>query len=430
MKDLATIPPAVDEALALAERFDAALLHGFGRLGEEHREHLEALAGVFAGSPLESAVSEAVAAVGRSEFVARSFLSLASARVALLGAVHDALVAQACGTLGRPAPPDEEAVARPAGGSATGLASAQQWLTELAIAGLKNLEESSVAPFAATLEGLEADPELTGLAALLLGFSNELLGSMPLGRHSVVPAFRWGDLWSAAMVRTQQLPPELSFREVSGVLTPIGLDVQSHEHFVCVTLWGVFDDGQAARTVRVPFAGYKVGAIGGAEVWDLFEPFDGPILEALKGHKTLRVSQAELRANGDLVLRTPPEASGRADPFAAAGAFGSLPCPPLARHPVHIAEPVLLAGEHGLPLALERLPRESTLSENLAEPAPELIGLLRFDRGGWRVQPLCVRWNKGFLISGEDLAAVRKKQKTRTLEVLRERAARLLRARS
>lgn len=430
MKELATIPLAVDEALTLVERFDAALLHGFGRLGDEHREHLDELAGVFAGSPLESAVGEAVEAVGRSEFVARSFLALASARVALLGAVHDALLAQARAALGRPAPAEEESVARPAGGSAMVLASAQQWLTELAIAGLRNLEESSVAPFSATLESLEADPELTGLAALLTGFAAELLGAMPLGRQTVVPAFRWGDLWSAAMVRTQHLPPEPHYREASGVLTPIGLDVQAHEHFVCAKLWGVFDDGEAARTVRVPFAGFKVGAIGGAEIWDLFEPLGGPVLEALKAHKTLRVAQAELRSDCDLVLRTPPELGGRADPFAAAEALGSLPCPSRARHPVHIAEPVLLAGEHGLPLALERLARESEVSQSLAEPASELIGLLRFDRGGWRVQPLCVRQGKGFVMSGEDLATVRKKQKTRTLEVLRERSARLLRARS
>jgi hypothetical protein len=430
MKALATLPAGVDEALILVERFDEALLHGFARLGDEHRGRLDALAGVFAGSPLGPAVAEAVAAVGRSEFVARSFLALASARVALLGAAHDALVAQAREELGRPSPSREEPSPLPPGRSATALASVQQWLAELAIAGLKHLEESSVAPFAATLENLQADPELTGLAALLTGFSNELLRSMPASRQPALPGFRWGDLWSAGMVRTQQMPGPPTFREAEGTLTPLGLDVQSHENFACAVLYGLLDDGEA-RTVRIPFAAYKVDVIAGAEVWDLFEPHDEPILGALEGHKTLRVAKAELRADGDLIFRSPPAVGGPADPFAVADRLTPLPCPPpLLRHPVHIAEPVLLPGDHGLPLALERLPGGTELTEEAVVEAPELLGLLRFDRGGWRVQPLCVRAKKGYLMSGEDLAGARRKLKHRSLEILKERSGRLLRSKA
>ncbi len=93
----------------------------------------------------------------------------------------------------------------------------QQWLTELAIAGLKHLEETAVAPFAATLENLQAEPELTGLAALLTGFSHEAPPHHAGFAAAGSPGFRWGDLWSAAMVRTQQLPGAFTFREVSGV---------------------------------------------------------------------------------------------------------------------------------------------------------------------------------------------------------------------
>ena len=39
-----------------------------------------------------------------------------------------------------------------------------------------------VAPFAATLENLQDDADLTGLAALLTGFHDELLRSMPASR--------------------------------------------------------------------------------------------------------------------------------------------------------------------------------------------------------------------------------------------------------
>jgi hypothetical protein len=430
MKALATLPAGVNEALSLVERFDEALLHGFARLGDEHRKQLDALAGVFAGAPLGPAVAEAVAAVERSEFVARYFLALAAARVALLGAAHDALVAQVREALGRPSPVSEERSPLPPGLSATALASVQQWLTELAIAGLKHLEEIAVAPFAATLENLQADPELTGLAALLTGFCKELLRSVPASRQPVLPAFRWGDLWSAGMVRTQQLPGPPTFRAVGGTLTPLGLDLQSHENFVCAVLYGVLENG-AAQTVRMPLAQYKVDVIAAAELWDLFEPHSEAILAALAGHKTLRVGNAELRADGDLILAAPPEVGGPADPFAAADRLTALPAPPaLFRHPVHIAEPVRLPGDHGLPLARERLARGTEFTEDAVTAAPELLGLLRFDRGGWRVQPLCVRAKKGYVISGEDLAGVRRKLKHRSLDVLKERAGRLLRSKS
>ncbi|AGA30325.1 hypothetical protein [Singulisphaera acidiphila] len=427
MKTLALLPAGVNEAFDLVERFDETLLHGFARLGDEHRARLEPLAGVFAGSPLGPVVAEAFAAVGRNEFVARYFLALASARVALLGAAHDALVAQAHEALGRPSPTGEEPPPLPMGRSATALASVQQWLTELAIAGFKHLEETTVAPFAATLENLQADPELTGLASLLTGFSNELLRSMPASRQPELPGFRWGDLWSASMVRTQQLPGASTFREAEGVFTPLGLDLQSHDNFACALLYGVLDDGEA-RTVRIPFAGYKVDVIAGAGVWDLFEPYSEPILAALEAHKTLRIAKAELRANGDLILRSPPKAGSRADPFAAADRLSPLPCPsPMLRHPVHIAEAVRLPSDHGLPLAMERLPGGTELTESVIHESPELLGLLRVDRGGWRVQPLCVRVQKDFLMSGEGLAGVRRKFKHRPLEVLKERSSRLLR---
>jgi hypothetical protein len=426
MQALTKLPPGVEEALDLASRFDECLVHGFARLGEDHRRSLESLAAGFAGSPLGSTVADAVEAVGRSEFVARSFLALASARVALLGAVHDALLAQARAALGRPAAAIEERPPLPPGGASSVLASAQHWLAELAIAGFRQLEETAVAPFAATLEKLQDLPELTGLAALLTGFLGELVLSVPTSRLPAIPAFRWGDLWSSAFVRTQQLPAPVGFRDAAGTLTPLGLDVHAHENFAAAVLYGLLDEGDGdVRTVRVPFNGYKVGAIAGAELWDLFGPQSLPVLEALQEQKALKVAQAELREDGDLILRAPPKPGRSVDPFSLADRLGPLPPPPApARHPVHIAEVVHLPAGHGLPLAIEHLPPKSDLT---AAPA-ELIGLLRFDRGGWRVQPLCVRHPiLGVVRGGEELAEARKKLKHHSLNVLKERASRLLR---
>src|SRR5262249_43001253 len=141
MQALADLPPGVDEALELVGRFDDCLTHGFARLGDEQRRSLESLAAACDGSPLGPSVAAAVAAVGRSEFVPRSFLTLAGARVAILGAVHDALLAQVRAVLGRPDGPVEEGPPLSPGGASPALASAQHWLAELAIAGFRQLEE-------------------------------------------------------------------------------------------------------------------------------------------------------------------------------------------------------------------------------------------------------------------------------------------------
>jgi hypothetical protein len=428
MDTLKNLPPGVDEALDLLGRFDECLVHGFARLGDDQRRALDDLAAVFSRSPLQSAVSEAVAAVGRSEFVPRSFLILASARVALLGAVHDGLLAQARAALGRQPISTEGGTSLPPGGSSSAMSSAQHWLAELAIAGFRQLEETSVAPFAATLENLQADADLTGLSALLTGFFVELMQSMPAARMPDVPAFRWGDLWSAAMVRTQELPAPVGFRDSKGTLRPIGLDVQSHENFVCMVLYGLFDDGKV-QTVRVPLTHYKVGGIAGADLWDLFGALAGPVLKALAEHKVLRVADAELREDGDLILRSPPKVGGDSDPFAHVDRLTELPDPsPVSRHPVHIAELVHLRGGHGLPIADERIPVGSILTPDAIAAATELLGLLRFDRGGWRFQPLCIRHPiLGLLQGGEEYAEARRKQKYPSLDILKERASRLLR---
>ena len=426
MKALLELPAGVDEALGLVERLDECLVHGFARLGDEPRGSLDAIVGAFDGSPLGPAVAEAVEALGRSEFMPRSFLAMASARVALLGAAHDALAGQARAEIGRTAVPRSEPAPRPAGASSSGMASVQQWLTELAIAGFRQLEETAVGPFSATLEAIQGDEGLTGLAVLLTGFHGELMRSMPASRLAEVPAFRWGDLWSAAMVRTQQLPGLVEFRTVSGSFVPFGLDVQSHENFVQATLYGVLDDGGGV-TVRIPFGAYKVGVIAGEEVWDLLGKCAEPVLEALAQTRALKISGAELREDGDLILRSSPKLGDEVDPFESVGRATSLPDPPaIARHPVYIAEVVRLEAGHGLPMAEERMPRGSPLVAAAPE-ATELIALLRFDRGGWRYQPLCIRRWGALMIEGEGVAPARKKLKRRTVDVLKERAGKLLR---
>ncbi len=422
MNKLATLPPGIAESAELIAQLDRCLSHGLARLGSEHRQSLQNLAATFASSPLAQVLADAVAAVDRSEFVPRHFMSLAAARAALQGAQHDLLRAQLCEVCGIQESVFDEPTVASAGAAASLLSSTQQWLMELALAGFQHLEEASVAPFSATLEPLQAVPELTGLAALLTGLVSELLMHMPAERQASLPLFRWADLWTAAMIRTQLLISDTPYQQVSGTLTPYGLTVHSHDNFVSATLYGSLQTDDEVRTVRMSFCSYKVDVIAGAEIWELFGNIADPLLKALAVHKTLSVA-GQLHANGDLRLTGKPQLGKAADPFAAATSITALPPPPaLLRHPVHIDQVVYCAEPCELPLAQERMAAGTEIAEPAIRGAHELIALLRFDQGASR-QPLCIRTSKGFTCSGESLQDLRKKLKTKTLAVLKDAAA-------
>ncbi len=428
---LMTLPSGVSEATALIEQFDDCLHHGFTRLGPQQREALDAFAAAFIGSPIEDKLADAIAALNRSEFVPTHFLLLASARLALQGAQYDALLAQCRDAFGLVCPDVEARPSVSPSGAAAWLSSTQQWLMELVLCGFQHLEEEAITPFTTTLEPIQSEPELTELAALLTGFVNEVLTYMPANRYPSLPVFRWADLWSSAMIRTWQLPGEPTFRSVSGTLTPLGLDLQSHANFVCAILYGVFEDAEGTQTVRVPLTSYKVDTIAGAAIWDLFDPFAKPILEALESGQTLVIAAADLFATGDLVLKAAPKAGQAADPFAASATLTTLPAlPALWRHPIHIAEVVRVPSPNALPLATERLSAVTEFRDKLLDGASDMIGLLRFDQGHWQIQPLCVRGKKADVMSGSGLAKARAKAKSKTLSVLRERSEKLLRGTS
>ena len=105
---------------------------------------------------------------------------------------------------------------------------------------------------------------------------------------------------------------------------------------------------------------------------------------------------------------------------------------PVDRHPVQIAELVYLKDVTTLPVATERLSPASEIRPEQLKDATELLGLLRFDRGGWAVQPLWVAAGKKVVFTGETAfaSATAKPKKGDTLGILKERASRLLRAKS
>ena len=428
LAELQTLPEGVSETSELISRFDEALHHGFARLAETQRESLAAYASAFQGSPLEEPISSAVEAIARSEFLPRHFLALAAGRVALQGAQYDALMEQLYQALGRERIEIEPPTPISSGEASSMLAGTQQWLMEIASAGFANLVEDSVAPFMATLEHLQNDPRLTPLAAMTTGFVTELLEHMPAERQPELPVFRWADLWAGVMMRTQHLPGHGASETVSGIVIILGVDVRSHRNFVNAILYGLLRQGDSVKTVRIPFARYKVDMISGPDIWELFGDSGETVLMALMTHQQIKVANAELTPHGDLLLLQAPNSAKPCDPFTLIEYMEFFPAvPPLQRHPVQIAELVHVKADQALPIDRTRLPDKTALTPAVMKSAKEIIGLVRFDSGQWRLQPLAVRSAKTTTIGGQEFAVARNKRKSKTLAVLTERAGKLLR---
>lgn len=450
-------PPGVGEALDLVAGFDDTLVHGLARLGEERVAALTALAGAVAASPLGPAVAEAAAKVAAGSVTDDHLAALAGARTALFGAVHDARLADLDAALGR----TRETWTEPPAAAPEGrgpLAGARSWLRELAIAGWRGVGHDLISAADQTIEALLAEPELRRPAVLLDGLAAELRASSPISTAERLPARRWADLWARALTlswdggRGGLAPPAES---VSGRLLILGVDVHEHGTAVQAQVHAVLEPagGAPARLVRTSVVAAKVDTIVGPAVWRLLHGHP-QLMAALAERRALEVTDLPLLAGGDLVWHDDRATAGEpADPFATAriqlADALAPPVPPLERHPVRIAEPVLLEGYttdgsaleldgRTLPLDLDRLPACGPLTPALVAASSACVGLLRWDGGRWALQPLAVRATvkrKPVEVHGGDWALGITDPKAAKAEaragdavaVLRERAGRLLR---
>lgn len=442
LQQLAQVPENVRHAATVVAALDQCFLLGFSRLGPDQHEALDAVGRICGGSPLGATVAGAVAALKRNEFVVAHFTALAVARAAIQGAMHDALRAQARAALGRTT--DEEPGVEAKSADVPALRnwqeSTRQWLMELALAGFQQLESPTLAPFAATLEQIQGEPKLTRLGALLTGFLNELLSSLPIASLPSVPLYRWVDLWTRGMVGSLHVP-EMTGSKVNGKLTPLAADLRHHGFFVSADIYGLLESTGKARAVRVTLSSYKVDVLAGREVWRCFGKPSESLLQGLSEGRTLDVKDATLTDTGGLLwdgkasLGKPfkrPDILRRFAP-AADGVSGFPSVAPVDRHPVQIAEPVFLDKTDELPIATQRLSRAGGLDANRVKGATSLFGLLRFDGGVWAVQPLSVTVGSQEYFAGQDAyeaATEVDRKKGDTLAILRERASRLLRKKS
>ncbi|NUT37801.1 MAG: hypothetical protein HOV79_32550, partial [Hamadaea sp.] len=170
--------------------------------------------------------------------------------------------------------------------------------------------------------------------------------------------------------------------------------------------------GAATRLVRVTVNAAKVDTIVGPALWRLLSAYP-VLLGALAEGRAVDVADLPMLSSGDLLWReeraTPAEP---ADPFVTArvqlpGALASSAAP-LDRHPVAIAEPVLLTdyavgtgddgeivfdfgGDRRLMADVSRLSSAGPLTAAQVAASSACLALVRWDAGRWSAQPLAVQ---------------------------------------
>jgi hypothetical protein len=457
----------LDEALAAVDGFDAVLVGGLLRPHPAQAGGLSGLADAVAGTPLASRVAEAAEKTSAGGGDEGHFVALAAARTALLGSVHDALVARVDEVTGRPAA-DTAATAPGSGEDRPGnlLVAARGWLCDLARTGWQGIDHELVGGAAPVVSAMLPDPALRRLATLLDGFAAELAACCPGATLERVPVRRWADLWARALVLT--LPGAAStpaVDAVSGRLLPLGVDVQEHPTAVQAQVHAVFEpaDGGASRLVRASVSAPKPDTVVGAGLWQLLRPHMS-LLAAVGEGRAVELDAMPLTAEGDLLWDdTRARAGEPADAFTTARvalpAAAAYAVSPLDRHPARIAVPVLVegygvadaedardaAGEVVLDIAgcrlrvdTDRIPAAGPLTPEAVASSGACLGLLRWDAGAFLLQPLAVERtvrkkpvavHAGAWAGGTtDKAGVRaEKAATDAVTVLRERAGKLLR---
>ncbi|MFJ7493628.1 hypothetical protein ACIQZB_20780 [Streptomyces sp. NPDC097727] len=449
----------LDEALTAVDAFDRALAAGLLRPQPAQAADLTELARAVEGTPLAARVAEAVEKAADGAASEGHFVALAAARTALLGSVHDALMTRVEEATGRPG--SEETVPVPGGQQAANLlAAARSWLSDLARSGWQGIDHDMVSGSAQVVSAMLPDPALRRLATLLDGFSAELAASCPGAALERIPARRWADLWSRAMLLT--LPGAAGTPmtgTATGRLLPLGVDLQEHGTAAQAQVHAVFEpaDGAAPRLVRAGVSVPKPDTVVGAGVWQLLRPHMS-LLAAVSEGRSMDLAGMPVTAEGDLVWSDEhARPSQPADAFATARVV--LPTAtdaataPLDRHPARIAVPVFLEGYtaqkdddtltftvagHPLAVDTDRIPTAGPLTSDAVAASGACIGLLRWDAGTYRVQPLAVETtvrkkavaiHAGAWAGGTtDKAGVKaEKAATDAVAVLRERAGRLLR---
>lgn len=452
------LPQGFEDVEMLVSRIDTCFSFGFSRLGAEQLEGLASVARTFTGTPMGERMKSAVEGLARAEFREEHLVTIAAVRQALQGAQYDALVTSAIAgglTLSRDESAEKSAENKTDDPSiVTWLGSTRQWLLEVALSGFMQLEQETVLPFIATLDQLQQHEQSARLAMLLSGFIHELLDSMPMGSMQAVPLRRWSDLWARTMISALALPPYPEIQKVSGHVHLIGVDLRHHSHAISAVFHGILmpDAGEeeGARHVKLTASGYKVDVLDEEEAWQVLdlERFD-KLVEAYTRDKSLHINGMSMLGSGDLLwdadraqIAKTTEALDVAMSAMAEG-LRIADVAPLDRHPVQLALPIYLEeykvarqggellltmGDFEVQLDGMRTGHTSPLADDAMLGSDRCVGVLRFDASRWRLQPLLAS-KKGKNLKTGSSASLKIKSGS-TLSILKERASKLLRAKS
>lgn len=451
----------LDEALEAVDAFDRALVAGLLRPQADGVAGPARLADAVAGTPLAARVAEAAAKAAAGVAGEDHFVALAAARTALLGSVHDALLARVEEAAGRTRGADTAPAAAERPPAANLLTAARAWLSDLARCGWQGLDHEVVSGAAEVVSAMLPDPSRRRLATLLDGFAAELAASCPGASAERFPVRRWADLWSRGMLLTvpgAAVAPATG--TVDGRLLPLGIDLTEHATAAQAQVHAVFEpaDGSASRLVRAAVSVPKPDTVVGAGIWQLLRPHMSLLAAAGEG-RSMELTGMPVTAEGDLLWSDEHARPGEpAEAFATARvALPTATAPvtaPLDRHPARIAVPVFLEGYTartdddgrltftvaGTELAVDtdRIPAAGPLTPQAVATSGACIALIRWDTGAFRVQPLAVEttvrkkvtpvhagaWAGG---TADKAGARAEKAATDAAKVLSERAGRLLR---
>ncbi|MFC9118823.1 hypothetical protein ACFTXO_03375 [Streptomyces sp. NPDC057067] len=449
------------EALEAIDAFDRALVAGLLRPQADGAAGPARLADAVAGTPLAARVAEAAAKAAAGVAGEDHFVALAAARTALLGSVHDALLARVEEAAGRTRDADTAPAAAERPPAANLLTAARAWLSDLARCGWQGLDHEVVSGAAEVVSAMLPDPSRRRLATLLDGFAAELAASCPGASAERFPVRRWADLWSRGMLLTvpgAAVAPATG--TVDGRLLPLGIDLTEHATAAQAQVHAVFEpaDGSASRLVRAAVSVPKPDTVVGAGIWQLLRPHMSLLAAAGEG-RSMELTGMPVTAEGDLLWSDEHARPGEpAEAFATARvALPTATAPvtaPLDRHPARIAVPVFLEGYTartdddgrltftvaGTELAVDtdRIPAAGPLTPEAVATSGACIALIRWDAGAFRVQPLAVEttvrkkvtpvhagaWAGG---TADKAGARAEKAATDAAKVLSERSGRLLR---
>ncbi|MGW1273079.1 hypothetical protein ACWD5A_31295, partial [Streptomyces sp. NPDC002491] len=376
-----------------------------------------------------------------------------------LGAVHDALVVSADELSGRLREEPAPAAAGPRT-TVNLLAAARAWLADLARTGWLGIDHELAGGAAPIVSAMLPEPGLRRLATLLDGFAAELAASCPGAALERVPERRWADLWARALLLTVPGAADIPVAgAATGRLLPLGVDLHEHATAAQAQVHAVFEpaDGSVPRLVRASVSAPKPDTVVAAGVWQLLRPHLS-LLAALGEGRSMELDAMPLTEEGDLLWDDARARPGDpADALATARvvlpAAVAPPTAPLNRHPARLAEPVFLEGydrrQEGdvltftvagreLLVDTDRIPAAGPLTPEAVADSRACVGLLRWDDGCLRLQPLAVETTVrrkavalhagGWAGGTADKAGARaEKAATDAVTVLRERAGRLLR---